>query len=91
MRRPSAGERSTLEPYFREVGPLPTLTAEEDVALEKGIEAHTSALRQGILGIPLTARFLVGRWRELCRANRVTATLSAVPKGVSQVPNFLTL
>ncbi len=79
MRGPSAGERSTLEPYFREVGPLPTLTAEEEVALAKGIEAHTSALRQGILGIPLTARFLVGRWRELCRANRVTATLSAVP------------
>jgi RNA polymerase sigma factor (sigma-70 family) len=79
MRRPSAGERSTLEPYFREVGPLPTLTAEEEVALAKGIEGHTSALRQGILGIPLTARFLVGRWRELCRANRVTATLSAVP------------
>jgi RNA polymerase sigma factor (sigma-70 family) len=75
----SAGERSTLEPYLREVGPLPTLTAEEEVALAKVIEAHTSALRQGILGIPLTARFLVGRWRELCRASRVTATLSAVP------------
>ena len=79
MRGPSAGGRSTLEPYFRAVRPLPILGAEEEVALAKLIEAHTTALRQGILGISLTARFLVGRWRELCRANRVTATLSAVP------------
>ena len=43
MRRPSAGERSTLEPYFREVGPLPILTADEEVALAKGIEALAGA------------------------------------------------
>ncbi len=52
MRRPSAGERSTLEPYFRDIRPLPTLTTEEEVTLAKTIEAHTSALRQGLLGIP---------------------------------------
>ena len=74
-----ADRKSALHGYFREVRPFPTLTAAEEVALAKAIEAHTTALRQGILGIPLTARFLVGRWRELCRANRVTATLSAVP------------
>ncbi len=79
MRGPAAGGRSTLEPYFRAIGPLSTFSAEEEVALAKEIETHTTALRQGILGIPLTAHFLVGRWRELCRANRVTATLSAVP------------
>jgi RNA polymerase primary sigma factor len=74
-----ADRESALHGYFRALRPFPTLTAAEEVALAKVIEAHTSALHQGILGIPLTARFLVGRWRELCRANRVTATLSAVP------------
>jgi DNA-directed RNA polymerase sigma subunit (sigma70/sigma32) len=76
-----ADRESALHGYFREVRPIPTLTAAEVVALAKAIETHTTALRQGSLGIPLTARFLVSRWRELCRANRVTATLSAVPAG----------
>ncbi|MBW2420038.1 MAG: sigma-70 family RNA polymerase sigma factor [Deltaproteobacteria bacterium] len=81
MQRPAAGEQNTLVPYLEEVGPLPILTREEEVALAKVIEAHALALRQGVLGIPLTARFLVERWRELCEAGRVTATLSAIPAG----------
>ena len=84
MRRPAASEQSVLAPYLRDVGSLPILTQEEEVSLAKLIESHALALRQGILGIPLTARFLVGRWSELCQEGRVTATLSAIPAGGRQ-------
>jgi RNA polymerase sigma factor (sigma-70 family) len=69
----------TLLPYFREIGGLETLTSEQEVALAKAVEGYTRAMRQEILGIPLAARLLVGRWCELRSANRSTATLSALP------------
>ena len=68
-----------LRPYFRAIGPLETLTSEQEVALAKAIEDYTRAMRREILSIPLSARLLVARWSELRSANRVTATLSAVP------------
>jgi len=68
-----------LRPYFREIGPVETLTAEEEVALAKRVDAHTAGLRREIFGIPFTARFVVERWSELRAAERVTATMSAVP------------
>lgn len=68
-----------LRPYFREIGPVETLSAEEEVALAKRVDAHTAGLRREILGIPFAARFVVDRWSELRSAERVTATMSAVP------------
>ena len=68
-----------LRPYFREIGPVETLTAEQEVALAKRVDAHTAGLRREILGIPFAARFVVERWSELRSAERVTATMSAVP------------
>ena len=61
---------------MREVGPLPLLTQREEMALAKRIACHAGALREELLRIPFTARFLVERWSELRRANRVTATRS---------------
>jgi RNA polymerase primary sigma factor len=68
-----------LRPYFREIGPIETLSAEEEVALAKRVDAHTAGLRREIFGIPFAARFVVDRWSELRSAERVTATMSAVP------------
>ena len=48
MRGPSAGERSTLEPYFREVGPLPTLTERDAIQRLRGL-AEEGVLPDGIL------------------------------------------
>jgi hypothetical protein len=52
---------------------------EEEVALARAVDDHTRALRREILGIPLAARLLVGRWCELRSANRATAVLGAQP------------
>ena len=68
-----------LRPYFREIGPVETLSAEEEVALAKRVDAHTQGLREEIFAVPFAARFVVDRWSELRAAERVTATMSAVP------------
>jgi len=68
-----------LRPYFREIAPVETLTAEQEVALSKRVDAHTAGLRREIFAIPFAARFVVERWNELRDAERVTATMSAVP------------
>jgi len=68
-----------LRPYFREIGRLETLTPEQEVALAKAVGDYTRAMRREILGIPLAARLLIGRWSELRSANHVTATLSGLP------------
>jgi RNA polymerase sigma factor (sigma-70 family) len=68
-----------LRPYFREIAPVETLTAEQEVALSKRVDAHTAGLRREIFGVPFAARFVVQRWSELRGAERVTATMSAVP------------
>jgi RNA polymerase primary sigma factor len=80
-RRNGTDQPDLLRAYFREVGPLPVLTAREEAALAQAIEAHSGALRTAVLAIPFTARFLVARWKELRGANRVTAALSATPAG----------
>jgi RNA polymerase primary sigma factor len=67
------------------VAPIPTLTAEEEFALAKEIEARTTALHQGILEIPFTARFVLGRWRETRQAKRASSKLGAVSGGHRKV------
>jgi RNA polymerase primary sigma factor len=68
-----------LRPYFREIGQLEVLTSEQEITLAKAVEDFTRAVRREILGIPLAARLLVGRWSELRSANRVTAALGDLP------------
>ena len=68
-----------LRPYFREIGRLETLTSEQEIALAKAVEDYTRAMRREILGVPLSARLVVGRWSELRSANHVTAKLSGLP------------
>jgi len=68
-----------LRPYLREIGDLETLTAEEEVALARAVDDHSRELRRELLGIPLAARLLVGRWCDLRSANRATAALGAQP------------
>ena len=62
-----------LRPYFREIAPVETLTAEQEVALSKRVDAHTAGLRQEIFGIPFAARFVVEHWNALRDAERVPA------------------
>jgi RNA polymerase primary sigma factor len=76
----------TLRAYFREIGRIETPTPEQEVALAKAVEGYTREMRREILGIPLAARLLVGRWRELRGANRSTATLSD-PSPDNQAPD----
>jgi len=70
---------NVLRPYFREIGRLETLSSEQEIALAKAVEDYTRAMRREILGIPLAARLMVGRWSELRSANHVTAKLSGLP------------
>ena len=44
----------------------------------KAVEEYTRTMRREILGIPLAARLMVGRWSELRSANQVTAKLSGL-------------
>ncbi len=67
-----------LRPYFRDIGPLETLTSEQEVALAKQVDDQSRVVRREILGIPLAARVLVGRWCELRSEKRSTASLSAL-------------
>jgi RNA polymerase primary sigma factor len=68
-----------LRPYLREIGGLETLTVEEEIALARAVDDHSRERRREILGIPLVARLLVGRWCDLRSANRATAALGAQP------------
>ena len=83
--RPDDG-LETLRGDFREIGGIETLTPEQEVALAKAVEGYTRGMRQELLGIPLTARLLVGRWCELRSANRSTAALRA-PSPDGQTPD----
>ena len=67
-----------LRPYFREIGRFEMLTSEQEIALAKAVEDYTRAMRQEILGIPLAARLVVGRWSDLRSADQVTAKLSGL-------------
>lgn len=69
----------TLRPYFRDIGPLETLAPDEEVALAREVHDQARLVRQEILGVPLAARLLVGRWCELRSGRRPTAALSALP------------
>lgn len=83
--RPDDG-LGTLRGHFREIGGVETLTPEQEVALAKAVEGYTREMRQELLGIPLAARLLVRRWRELRSANRSTAALRA-PSPDGQTPD----
>lgn len=69
-------ERSALVSYFRDIAAIPTLTKEHEVLLAKEIEASTSAFREGMRSIPLTAREVIAIWRELKAEERVTGKMS---------------
>jgi RNA polymerase primary sigma factor len=69
-------ERSALVSYFRDIAAIPTLTKEHEVLLAKEIEASTRAFRDGMRSIPMTAREVVGIWRELKAEERVTGKMS---------------
>ena len=69
-------ERSALVSYFRDIAAIPTLTKDHEVLLAKEIEASTRAFREGMRSIPLTAREVVGIWRELKAEERVTGKMS---------------
>jgi len=69
-------ERSALVSYFRDIAAIPTLTKDHEVLLAKEIEASTRAFREGMRSIPLTAREVVGIWRELKSEERVTGKMS---------------
>jgi RNA polymerase primary sigma factor len=69
-------ERNALVSYFRDIAAIPTLTKDHEVLLAKEIEASTRAFREGMRSIPLTAREVIGIWRELKSEERVTGKMS---------------
>jgi RNA polymerase primary sigma factor len=69
-------ERSALVSYFRDIAAIPTLTKDHEVLLASIPLASTRAFREGMRSIPLTAREVVGIWRELKVEERVTGKMS---------------
>jgi RNA polymerase primary sigma factor len=66
------------------VGPLPTLSAKEEVGLAKELEVRTRELQLCILEIPFAPRFILKRWREIRAPKRSSPTATtAVPAGRS--------
>jgi RNA polymerase primary sigma factor len=72
---------SLLRAYLREVGSHKVLSRQEELPLAQAVADGAAALREALLGVPFTARWLVARWQALRRAKRVTATLGARPPG----------
>ena len=66
---------STLDDYLARIGPIPTLTREQEVVLANRVQAGTEAFREAVLDMPYTASALVGRWRRIRDEERVTGTL----------------
>ena len=69
--------RSSLDRYIRSIGHIRVLSREETAELATVLESEEAEIRAAILAIPGTADVLVGRWHELRRAGRVTASLAA--------------
>jgi RNA polymerase primary sigma factor len=67
--------RSNLDLYLSHVGPIPTLSREQEATLSERVQAATAAFREAVLDLPYTASALVGRWRRIREEERVTGTL----------------
>jgi len=67
--------RSNLDGYLARVGPIPTLSREEEAVLSARVQDATAAFREAVLDMPYTASALVGRWRRIRSEERVTGTL----------------
>jgi RNA polymerase primary sigma factor len=67
--------RSSLDDYLARVGPIRTLSREEEAEVSECVQATTRAFREAVLAIPYTASALVGRWRRIREEERVTGTL----------------
>ncbi len=66
---------SALDGYLARVGPMTTLTREEEVVLATRVRTATAELRDALLDMPYTASAMVGRWCHIRSENRVTGTL----------------
>ena len=67
--------RSNLDLYLAHVGPIPTLSREQEAVLSERVQTATAAFREAVLDLPYTASALVGRWRRIRQEERVTGTL----------------
>jgi len=67
--------RSNLDDYLARVGPIPTLSREQEAELSERVQTTTLAFREAVLAMPYTASALVGRWRRIREEERVTGTL----------------
>jgi len=69
------GGRSALDQYLAQIGPVATLSREQEAEISKRVQDATAAFRDAVLDMPYTASALVGRWRRIREAGRVTGTL----------------
>ena len=77
--QPEYGEgQDLLDHYLRDIRPIRVLTADEEIALSKRIQAGETTFRSVVLEIPLAAREVLSRWVAIREAGRVTATLSSM-------------
>ncbi|HKJ25323.1 MAG TPA: sigma-70 family RNA polymerase sigma factor [Myxococcota bacterium] len=67
--------RSNLDDYLARVGPIPTLSREQEAEISERVQTTTLAFREAVLTVPYTASALVGRWRRIRDEERVTGTL----------------
>ncbi len=67
-----------LDRYLRDIRPIRVLTADEEIALSKRIQAGETTFRSVVLEVPLAAREVLSRWVAIREAGRVTATLSSM-------------
>jgi RNA polymerase sigma factor (sigma-70 family) len=72
---PNRYTTSTLDDYLSRVGPIPTLTREQEAVLATRVQDSTAEFRDAVLDMPYAASTLVGRWRQIREQERVTGTL----------------
>ncbi len=68
--------REPLAAYLADIAHIPTLSREEQVLLAKELEAATHAFREGLYGLPWTARELIKIWTDTRSGGRTTSRLS---------------
>ena len=67
--------RSNLDDYLAKVGPIPTLSREQEAEISGRVQAATRDFREAVIAMPYTASALVGRWQRIRDEERVTGTL----------------
>ncbi len=73
---PRRASEGSLAAYLADIGPIQTLSREEQMLLAKETEAATHAYREALLRIPWVALQVVRIWRETRAAGRTTRRLS---------------